>query len=80
MLDSTVLGTISSQYVPSMYRRPRWRNKRGLKREGVRERERKERNRESGEGEKCIRGGGEKGREKRRLGGASLIIAIKPRR
>lgn len=39
MLDSTVLGTISSQYVPSMYRRPRWRNKRGLKREGVRERE-----------------------------------------
>lgn len=79
MLDSTVLGTISSQYVPSMYRRPRWRNKRGLKREGVRERE-KERNRESGEGEKCIRGGGEKGREKRRLGGASLIIAIKPRR
>lgn len=46
----------------------------------MRERERKERNRESGEGEKCIRGGGEKGREKRRLGGASLIIAIKPRR
>lgn len=74
---------LSSQYVPSTYR-PRWRNERGLKRERERE-ERKEKD-ETRErvGEKFIRGGEEKGREgkgrERRLGGASLIIAIKPRR